>query len=64
MTALLVRRLLQLLAVSWGVGTLTFILMRALPGDMAYRIAAARYGMDAVDSKAAESVRAELGLDQ
>ncbi len=64
MTALLVRRLLQLLAVSWGVGTLTFILMRALPGDMAYRIAAGRYGMDAVDSKAAESVRAELGLDQ
>jgi len=64
MAALLVRRLLQLLAVSWGVGTLTFILMRSLPGDMAYRIAAGRYGMDAVDSNAADLVRAELGLDQ
>lgn len=64
MAALLVRRLLQLLAVSWGVGTLTFILMRSLPGDMAYRIAAGRYGMDAVNSNAADLVRAELGLDQ
>lgn len=62
--ALLLKRLLQLLAVSWGVGTLTFILMRALPGDMAYRIAAGRYGQDAVDSNAAELVRSELGLDQ
>ncbi|TCK08997.1 ABC transporter permease [Marinobacterium mangrovicola] len=61
---LLLKRLLQLLAVSWGVGTLTFILMRALPGDMAYRIAAGRYGMDAVDSDAAALVREELGLDQ
>lgn len=64
MRQLLLKRLLQLLAVSWGVGTLTFILMRALPGDMAYRIAASRYGMDAVDTRAAELVRAELGLDQ
>ncbi|SEF95009.1 ABC transporter permease [Marinobacterium lutimaris] len=61
---LLLKRLLQLLAVSWGVGTLTFLLMRALPGDMAYRIAAGRYGMDAVDSDAAALVREELGLDQ
>lgn len=60
----LIKRLLQLVAVSWGVGTLTFILMRALPGDMAYRIAAGRYGMDAVDSQTAELVRQELGLDQ
>lgn len=61
---LLMKRLLQLVAVSWGVGTLTFILMRALPGDMAYRIAASRYGMDAVDTQAADMVREELGLDQ
>ena len=61
---LLMRRLLQLVAVSWGVGTLTFILMRSLPGDMAYRIAASRYGMDAVDSQAADMVREELGLEQ
>ena len=61
---LLLKRLLQLVAVSWGVGTLTFILMRALPGDMAYRIAASRYGMDAVNTQAADMVRKELGLDQ
>ncbi|SBS29184.1 Glutathione transport system permease protein GsiC [Marinomonas aquimarina] len=64
MRQLLLKRLLQLIAVSWGVGTLTFILMRSLPGDMAYRIAASRYGMDAVDNRAAELVRQELGLDQ
>jgi len=64
MRRLLLKRLLQLVAVSWGVGTLTFILMRALPGDIAYRIAASRYGMDAVDSRAAELVRQELGLDR
>jgi len=61
---LLVKRCLQLLAVSWGVGTLTFLLMRALPGDMAYRIAAGRYGQDAIDSQAADLVRSELGLEQ
>jgi len=61
---LLMKRFLQLVAVTWGVGTLTFILMRALPGDMAYRIAASRYGMDAVDTQAADMVRQELGLDQ
>lgn len=64
MITILSKRLLQLVAVAWGVGTLTFVLMRSLPGDIAYRIAASRYGMDAVDSRAAELVRAELGLDQ
>ncbi|MBV1789810.1 ABC transporter permease [Marinobacterium sp. D7] len=64
MRDLLIKRLLQLLAVAWGVGTLTYILMRALPGDMAYRIAASRYGIDGVDSNAAAMVREELGLDQ
>lgn len=46
------------------VGTLTFVLTRMLPGDMAYRIAAGRYGYDYVNAAAAESVRAELGLDR
>ncbi|WP_028299093.1 ABC transporter permease [Oceanospirillum beijerinckii] len=64
MRALLLKRGLQLIAVAWGVGTLTFLLMRALPGDMAYRIAAGRYGMDATDTTSADIVRAELGLDQ
>lgn len=64
MRKLLLKRLFQLFAVSWGVGTLTFVLMRALPGDMAYRIAASRYGQDAVNTQAADMVRAELGLDR
>lgn len=61
---LLKKRLYQLILVAWGVGTLTFVLMRSLPGDMAYRIAASRYGQDNVDSAAAQIVRQELNLDQ
>ncbi|MBU1295366.1 MAG: ABC transporter permease [Gammaproteobacteria bacterium] len=64
MKAMLLKRALQLITVVWGVGTLTFILMRSLPGDMAYRIAASRYGQDNVDSHAAALVREELKLDQ
>jgi peptide/nickel transport system permease protein len=37
---------------------------RMLPGDMAYRIAAGRYGYDMVTTEAALAVRAELGLDR
>lgn len=64
MKTLLFKRALQLLTVVWGVGTLTFILMRSLPGDMAYRIAASRYGQDNVNAQAAQMVREELQLDQ
>lgn len=59
----LTSRLLQFLLVVWSVGTLTFVLMRSLPGDMAYRIASSRYGYDQVTSSSADQVRAELGLD-
>ncbi|GGY02043.1 ABC transporter permease [Litchfieldella qijiaojingensis] len=62
--ALLLQRLLQAGLVAWMVGTLTFVLTRTLPGDMAYRIAAGRYGHDMVDTAAAEAVRAELALNQ
>lgn len=61
---LLLPRLFQAGLVAWMVGTLTFVLTRTLPGDMAYRIAAGRYGHDMVDSAAADAVRAELALDQ
>ncbi|MCZ2720403.1 ABC transporter permease [Marinomonas sp. 15G1-11] len=64
MKTLIFKRLVQLVGVIWGVGTLTFVLMRSLPGDMAYRIAASRYGQDNVDSQAAALVREELQLDQ
>lgn len=57
-------RLVQACLVAVMVGALTFILVRSLPGDMAYRIAAGRYGYDIVDGAAAEQVRRELGLDQ
>nr|WP_192867864.1 ABC transporter permease [Thaumasiovibrio subtropicus] len=38
--------------------------MRLLPGDIAYRIAAGRYGYDYVDQAAKLAVEAELGLDR
>lgn len=57
-------RLLQAGLVALLVGGLTFVLMRSLPGDMAYRIAAGRYGYDRVDAAAASAVQQELGLDR
>jgi peptide/nickel transport system permease protein len=50
--------------VAAAVGTLSFFMMRALPGDMAFRIAASRYGYDYVNDAAAQAVRSELGLDR
>ncbi|EGR3114621.1 ABC transporter permease [Vibrio parahaemolyticus] len=64
MIKLLLNRLAQAGFVAWAVGTLTFLMMRFLPGDMAYKIAAERYGYDYVNQEAAEVVRAELGLDR
>nr|CBX81045.1 putative ABC transport system, inner membrane component [Erwinia amylovora ATCC BAA-2158] len=57
-------RLLQAGLVALLVGGLTFVMMRALPGDSAYRIAAGRYGYDHVDTAAASAVQQELGLDR
>lgn len=59
----LTARLVQALVVAVLIGTATFVMMRSLPGDAAWRIAAGRYGYDAVDAAAAEAVRTELGLD-
>ncbi|WP_236635420.1 ABC transporter permease [Rhodoferax sp. TS-BS-61-7] len=58
------RLVLRAAAVGGIVGVVSFLLMRALPGDAAYRIAAGRYGYDMVNSAAAEAVRQELGLDR
>ncbi|MDQ4110944.1 MAG: ABC transporter permease [Actinomycetota bacterium] len=60
----LVRRAAQALAVAVGVSALCFVITQRLPGDIAYRIAAGRYGYDMVDAAAAAQVRDELGLDQ
>ena len=62
--AALLRRLIQAVLVGLIVGTLCFIMAHVLPGDMAFRIAAGRYGYDGVNAAAAEAVRAELGLDR
>ncbi|MDP5252864.1 MULTISPECIES: ABC transporter permease [unclassified Vibrio] len=64
MIKLLLNRFAQAGFVAWAVGTLTFLMMRFLPGDMAYKIAAERYGYDYVNQEAAEAVRAELGLER
>ncbi|MFC7704670.1 ABC transporter permease [Plastorhodobacter daqingensis] len=54
----------QALLVALLVGVLTFLMMQSLPGDMAFRIAAGRYGYDLVDAAAAAMVREELGLER
>jgi peptide/nickel transport system permease protein len=58
------QRLLQAGLVSALVGTLSFAMMWALPGDLAFRIAAGRYGYDMVTDRAAQAVREELQLDR
>ena len=58
----LAARLVQAIMVAVLIGTATFVMMRSLPGDAAWRIAAGRYGYDNVDAAAADAVREELGL--
>jgi len=62
--SIMVRRAFQVVALALLVGTVCFFMARALPGDMAMRIAAGRYGYDLVGSAAADAVRLELGLGQ
>ena len=57
-------RLLQAVMVAVVVGIASFAIVEMLPGDHAYRIAAARYGEDMASARAAETVRVELGLDR
>ena len=58
------RRGLQVVALALIIGTLCFFMVRALPGDLAMRVAASRYGLDLVSGAAADAVRAEMGLNQ
>lgn len=60
----LVTRAIQAATVALMVGVIAFLLVQALPGDIAMRIAAGRYGMDLVSGTAADLVRQELGLDR
>lgn len=61
---LLAGRAVQAVVVAIIVSILGFAMLEALPGDAAFRIAAGRYGYDALNAAAAEQVRTELGLDQ
>lgn len=59
---ILSQRLAQALTVALLVAGLCFLMVQSLPGDIAFRIAAGRYGYDYVTAEAAAAVRAELGL--
>jgi peptide/nickel transport system permease protein len=54
-------RLSQAVVVAILVGVLSFAMMQALPGDMIFRIAAARFGYDNVTVENAELVRSQIG---
>lgn len=62
--SILLRRAIQVVTLALLVGTVCFFMARLLPGDMATRIAAGRYGYDLVTNAAADAVRIKLGLDR
>lgn len=64
MSRLVTARLLQALVAALLIATLCFAMMQTLPGDAAMRIAASRYGPDAMSQQLAEAVRLELGLER
>lgn len=64
LAGVLARRGAQAIGVAVLVSVLCFLVVRRLPGDAAYRIAAGRYGYDLVDQETAAAVSAELGLDR
>jgi peptide/nickel transport system permease protein len=57
-------RALQGIGVAVLVAGLCFLVVQRLPGDIAYRVAAGRYGYDLVDGESAAAVSRELGLDR
>ncbi|MGL5812046.1 MAG: ABC transporter permease [Aeromonas sp.] len=59
---ILSQRLVQALMVALLVAGLCFLMVQSLPGDIAFRIAAGRYGYDYVTAEAAAAVHTELGL--
>lgn len=58
------QRALQAVAVAALVATTCFAIVQSLPGDIASRIAAGRYGYDQVSTASANAIRDELGLDR
>lgn len=59
MTAYVIRRLLMLVPILWGVATIVFVLMFLVPGDPA-RLLMGQHG----DEETLASIRRELGLDR
>src|SRR5262249_13104976 len=57
-------RIAQAVGVAWAVATLCFVLLHAIPGDLALRLAAARFGEDRLTVETTERVRREAGLDR
>lgn len=62
--SVLARRAAQALGVAVVVTLACFATVQSLPGDIAFRIAAGRYGYDRVSAESAEAVRRTLGLDE
>jgi peptide/nickel transport system permease protein len=62
--SVLLRRGAQAVSVALVVSAACFAIVHSLPGDLALRIAAGRYGYDQVSAAAAEGVRKELGLEE
>ena len=58
MSRYILKRILYAIAVIWGVATLVFFMLRAVPGDPIAAMLAE------VDPSAADELRAKLGLDQ
>jgi len=57
-------RLLQAALVALAVATLCFAALQAMPGDLALRVAAARYGEDQLGNAMIDEVRHAAGLDR
>lgn len=55
-----VRRILMVIPVLWGIGTIIFFIMRIVPGDVSFVILGEEY---AGDVQKREQIRRELGLD-
>jgi peptide/nickel transport system permease protein len=57
-------RLLQAALVALAVATLCFAALQAMPGDLALRVAAARYGEDQLSNAMIDDLRHAAGLDR
>lgn len=64
MEKIFLKRAFQVVIIALISSSIGFLMMHLLPGDMAMRIAAGRYGPDGITAEIAQSVRDELGLNR